>query len=165
MEIRRRVAFASTVTKIHWRGAPAGSILSITITTVAPEQAGLMPATYRVDAERKMVVLTLTGVVTGAELDGVRAQIREDPTFDPSFSVLVDASELNPAALTGATVRERAANVPALPMRIALVAPADAVFGMGRMYQMMTEGSGNVIEVFRGTEEAVAWLTSGGSAR
>lgn len=124
-----------------------------------------MPATYRVDTEQRLVVLTLTGVVTGAELDGVRAQIRQDPAFDPSFPVLVDASELNPAALTSATVRARAANLPAQPMRIALVAPADAVFGIGRMYQMMTEGSGNVIEVFRGTDEAVAWLTSGGSAR
>lgn len=124
-----------------------------------------MPATYRVDTERGLVVLTLTGLVTGTELDEVRGQIGQDPALDRSFSILVDASELNPAALTGAALRARAAVPPPYPRRIAVVAPADAVFGIVRMYQMMTEGSGHVIEVFRGTHEAVAWLASGGSAR
>ena len=123
-----------------------------------------MPATYHLDAERRLVVLTLAGVVTGAELDAVRARIREDPGFDPSFSVLADASALNPAALSGQVVRARAAAPPPGRMRVAIVAPADAVFGIARMYQMMAEGSGNPIGVFRTTGEAMAWLASDGPA-
>lgn len=125
----------------------------------------VMPATYRLDPERRLVVITLAGVVTGAELDEVRTQIREDPAFDPSFSVLVDASELNPAALTGQVVRARAAAPPPGRMRVAVVAPADAVFGIARMYQMMVEGSGKPVGVFRSTDEAMAWLASPGPAR
>ncbi|HEU4557727.1 MAG TPA: hypothetical protein VFS20_07750 [Longimicrobium sp.] len=120
-----------------------------------------MPATYRLETERSLVVLTLTGVVTPAELDAIRARIREDPAFGPSFSVLADASELNPAALTGDAVRARAAKPPIYPMRIAIVAPADVVFGIARMYQMMTEGSGTTVAVFRDPTEAMAWLASG----
>ncbi len=119
-----------------------------------------MPATYRLDQERRLVVFTLAGVVTAAELDAVRARIRADPGFDPSFSVLADASALNPAALTGEVVRARAAAPPPNRMRVAIVAPADAVFGIARMYQMMVEGNGNPIGVFRATDEAMAWLAS-----
>jgi hypothetical protein len=123
-----------------------------------------MPATYRLDTEQRLVLLTLVGVVTGVELDAVRAQIREDPAFDPSFSVLADASALNPAALSGQMVRARAAAPPPGRMRVAIVAPADAVFGIARMYQMMAEGNGNPVGVFRTNEEAMGWLTSGDRA-
>jgi hypothetical protein len=47
---------------------------------------------------------------------------------------------------------------------VAIVAPTDVVFGLARMFQMMSEGRGNHIEVFRGMDDALAWLAGGSGA-
>jgi hypothetical protein len=121
-----------------------------------------MAATYRLDPDRGLVLVTLEGPVTCADLDAFRARLRQDPGYDPTWPALVDASALNPAGLTTNALRARAAEIRPSPVRVAIVAPADVVFGLARMYQMMSEGRGNHIEVFRGMDEALAWLASGG---
>jgi hypothetical protein len=39
------------------------------------------------------------------------------------------------------------------------VVPSDLGFGMGRMYQMLREGQGGQINVFRDIDEARRWVT------
>lgn len=120
-----------------------------------------MPATYELDVERGLLMIELAGVLTGADLEEFSNRLRQDPAFDGTLPALVDASELNPAGLSTDTLRARAAVPRKQPVRVAIVAPADAVFGLARMFQMMSEGRGNHIEVFRGRDEALAWLASG----
>ena len=111
-----------------------------------------------------MLVVTLAGLVTRTELDAFSDKVKRDPAVDPTWPALVDASALNPGAITTEMLRARANRVRANPVRVAIVAPADAVFGLARMFQMMSEGRGNYIEVFRGRPEAMAWLLSGSGA-
>jgi hypothetical protein len=120
--------------------------------------------TYRLDAERRLLVATLAGVVTGDDLDQFARAIQQDPAYDPSWPALVDASTLNPSGISTEMLRARAAVPKPNPIRIAVVAPADVVFGLARMFQMMSEGYGNQIEVFRGAREAMAWLGAPGDA-
>ncbi len=123
-----------------------------------------MPATYRFDDERRLIVITLSGRITGDDLDAFSERLRRDAAYDPSWPALVDASTLNPAGLSTQALRARAAVPRSNPAQVAVVAPADVVFGLARMFQMMSEGRGNHIEVFRGADEAMAWLASGGVA-
>jgi hypothetical protein len=123
-----------------------------------------MAATYRLDAELRLMRVTLQGRVTGDELDAFTQTVKHDPAYDPSWPALVDASELNPAGLSTQVLRARAAVPRRNPTRVAIVAPADVVFGLARMFQMMSEGRGNDIEVFRGMREAMAWLAPGNGA-
>ncbi|HET7228509.1 MAG TPA: hypothetical protein VFJ16_00770 [Longimicrobium sp.] len=111
-----------------------------------------------------MMVVTLAGVVTGTDLDAFSNTVKQDRAVDPTWPALVDASALNPGAITTEMLRERANRVRTNPVRVAIVASADAVFGLARMFQMMSEGRGNHIEVFRGRPEAMAWLMSGSGA-
>jgi len=123
-----------------------------------------MAATYRFDTERRLMMVTLEGRVTGSELDAFTETVKQDAAFEPSWPALVDASGLNPAGLSTQVLRTRAAVPKQNPTRVAIVAPADVVFGLARMFQMMSEGDGNHIEVFRGMDEAMAWLASGNGA-
>lgn len=117
-----------------------------------------MGASYRLDADRRLVLTTLAGVVTEDDLDGLENTMSKDPAFDPTWPVLVNATHLDPAAISAEGLRYRAAQVRPLHHRVAVVAPADVVFGLARMFQMLTEGNGNQIEVFRTPREALAWL-------
>jgi len=120
-----------------------------------------MAVTYRRDLERRLLVVTLAGLVTESDLERLTEQVRNDPSLDPTWAALVDASTLNPAGLTSETLRSRAGIPRPRPVPIAIVAPTDVVFGLARMFQMMSEGQGNRIEVFRYTGDALAWLTTG----
>jgi len=117
-----------------------------------------MSATYRLDHGRRLLVVTLAGLVTAAELDALSSAVRDDPAVDRSWPALVDASTLNPASITTELLRSRASVPRADPVLVAIVAPADVVFGLARMFQMMSEGRGNAIEVFRDSTAALAWL-------
>ena len=44
------------------------------------------------------------------------------------------------------------------PGSLALVAPKDAVYGLLRMFQALSEGQNLDVQVFRTIEEAVEWL-------
>lgn len=123
-----------------------------------------MAANYRIDPERRLMMITLAGRVTGDELDAFSERVRHDPAYDPAWAALVDASEMNPAGLSTQALRARAAVPRRNPTRVAIVAPADVVFGLARMFQMMSEGRGNHIEVFRGMDDALAWLAEGNGA-
>jgi len=120
-----------------------------------------MPANYELDVDRGLLMIELAGVLTGADLEAFSKRLRQDPAFDGTWPALVDASALDPAGLSTETIRARAAVPRKKPVRVAVVAPADAVFGLARMFQMMSEGRGNHIEVFRRRDEALAWLASG----
>jgi hypothetical protein len=125
------------------------------------EQRGVMGVTYRVDVERRLLVVVLAGVVTDRDLDRLSEEVRNDPSVDPAWPVLVDASTLNPSGITAETLRARASVPRPNPVDVAIVAPTDVVFGLARMFQMVSEGRGNHIEVFRYPGEALAWLATG----
>lgn len=120
-----------------------------------------MPANYELDVDRRLLIVELAGVLTGADLEDFSERLRQDPAFEGTWPALVDASELNPAGISTEMLRARAAMPRRQPVRVAVVAPADAVFGLARMFQMMSEGRGNHVEVFRRRDEALAWLASG----
>ena len=120
-----------------------------------------MAVTYRRDPERRLLVVTLAGLVTESDLNRLTDEVRQDATVDPTWSALVDASALNPAGITTEMLRLRASIPRPNPVQIAVVAPTDVVFGLARMFQMMSEGQGNRIEVFRFPGDALAWLATG----
>jgi hypothetical protein len=120
-----------------------------------------MPVTYRVDGERRLLVVTLAGLVTKKDLDELAEAVANDGAVDHSWPALVDASTLSPSGITTGMLRARADITHQEPVPVAVVAPTDVVFGLARMFQMMSEGRGNRVEVFRDTASALAWLAAG----
>jgi hypothetical protein len=92
-----------------------------------------------------------TGVASGLAHDGSR--------FDSSFRQLGDLSDVNLDSLDPAVVREVAASRVFAPgARRALVAPADHVYGLSRIFAAYADTGLQEVKVFRDMPTAERWL-------
>ncbi len=118
-----------------------------------------MPADYVIDAQNRIVHSRAWGEFTEADVHDHRKRLTTDPLFDSTFRQLADFSAVTRLSLTYASVHALTCTDPwDANSRRAFVAPADAVFGMARMYEMLLDGHKGNIAVFRRTEEAERWL-------
>jgi len=100
-------------------------------------------------------------------LDEVVEHFREldrDPECTDRLDVLLDVSEVN-SLPNASQIRAASLEVKKIQKKVrfdacAIVAVTDALFGMLRMFEVMTQDYFRVISVFRATTEAEAWLAS-----
>ncbi len=90
--------------------------------------------------------------------------LQGDDAWEPGFDVLVDVREADVAKISGAGLRT-VAEVIAGYMRglegqskTAILAPHNAMFGLGRMYEAYTSQSPETVQVFRDPQQALSWL-------
>lgn len=122
-----------------------------------------MPMSYRVDPERRIVLTRAWGVLTDQDVLSHKASLLSDPAVQPGMVQLSDVRDIERLDVTPAgvraMVRHDSVNAGRLPgHRLALVANADLVFGMARMYQQTGGHDDRGVGVFRTMEEAEAWL-------
>jgi hypothetical protein len=88
----------------------------------------------------------------------------DDPEYEPGMSKLIDLREADSVGRSGnalTTIGDlltRQYEGSSVTTRIAIVAPADLSFGLGRMYGMLTDDAPQKVGVFRSVEKAVEWL-------
>jgi hypothetical protein len=119
-----------------------------------------VPACYKIDKERRLVLSTHFGVVT---LEGTLAhqeKLLRDPDFDPSFSQLVDLTHVTKLEVPPEGVRRVAQQSIFSPdSRRAILVTANLVFGMARMFEILRESYGEKgICVFRNLDDALEWV-------
>lgn len=122
-----------------------------------------MPINYRIDSEQKIVWTKASGVLTDQELLEHKRRLAQDPNFKSGMRELSDVSEIEklevtPEGITRFVMQDKADVMSLGDFKLAIVASADEVFGMARMYQIFTEKNIPRIGVFRDLEEARAWL-------
>jgi len=118
-----------------------------------------MPMDYVIDAEHRIVYSRAWGEFTKADVLAHRKRLKADPRFDSTFRQLADFSGVTRFAISAASVKALTSSDPwDSEARRAFFAPADAVFGMARMYEMLMGKSTSNIGVFRRIEEAEKWL-------
>lgn len=123
-----------------------------------------MPATLTAVENGRGFRLTGTGVLTGPELIAIKLGLEANPVTTPALAFwLVDLSRVTELQMSSQEVqslveidRRLARLMPSAV--VAVVAPADAVFGMARMWEIMAEGIGWPTGVFRDPGEADAWV-------
>ncbi len=125
-----------------------------------------MPAFYKIDKERRLVLSTGAGVVTKDDLMGHQDRLVEDPDFHPSFSQLWNLTEVTEANLNAADVEMMARRDVFSPnSRRAIVVAKDDHYGLARMFQIHRELSGEGgIRVFRNLDDGLDWIFSQGQA-
>ena len=105
------------------------------------------------------------GVLTTECLDGHRQSLAETLGSQPDRELL-DLRAVEQIDLTGGAVRAEvstdrvqleSSETPADP-KLALVADREVLYGIARMYQILHEGSGLTIEIFRSMEDARQWI-------
>lgn len=123
-----------------------------------------MPASYRIDKQKRLVVSSAFGVLTLDDVLKHQQQLLKDRDFDPSFSQLVDLDEVTEVAMATDDVRRIAEKSIFVPgTRRAVVAQkSDVAFGLSRMFEILRNLKGDQgVRVFRDREKALAWLFSG----
>jgi len=125
-----------------------------------------MPIDYRIDHERKLVLAKGHGTVTDQDVFGYQRDVwsRDDTA---GYDELVDMSEVEHIALPSVDrVRQLASlsadmDAPSLASKLAIIAPQNVAFGLGRMYatyRQMEARSRKHVEVFRSRGKALAFL-------
>jgi hypothetical protein len=125
-----------------------------------------MPIEARADVAQRVIFVRLHGSV-GAE-EFFRHQ--EETVARPDYAGFHELVEVEPTAKldyrSEHEVRALAAlsaksDLPDRTTRLAIVAPNDLHFGLGRMYESfrtMAPGSGREVQVFRSRAEALSWV-------
>lgn len=121
-----------------------------------------MPAFYKIDKERRVVMTTGSGTFTLS--DAVRHQdnLLQDPDFDPSFSQIMDLTHVTRFDIEPDDIRKLAQRTIFSPVsRRAIIVKSDLAYGYGRMFELHRENSGEKgVRVFRTLEEALDWVLS-----
>jgi hypothetical protein len=118
-----------------------------------------MPATHRIDPDKKTIFVEVRGVLTFNDLLSDRNRMRNDPVFNPGFDFLMDLRGVTQFYITGDELRALAVDS-ALDRAVkqAYVVPSDIVFGMARIYSAVSKADPDAVQVFRDMGSARAWL-------
>lgn len=118
-----------------------------------------MPEGHEIDVTRRVVVSRAWGVLSAAEFMAHQIAVGADPSFDPTFTHLVDLRDVTAFDLDTGTIRSKARSSIFRPgVRRAIVAPSDLAFGLARMFGTYAESASQTVAVFRAIEEAEHWL-------
>ena len=119
-----------------------------------------MPAFYKIDKERKLVMSSGSGVLTREDLLGHQERLLKDPEFDPTFSQLLDFTHITKVDITPEDVRLAARKTIFSPQsHRAMLVKDDLQFGLARMFEIHRELNGEKgIRVFRNIDEALDWV-------
>ncbi|HXZ28908.1 MAG TPA: hypothetical protein VEG08_13025 [Terriglobales bacterium] len=123
-----------------------------------------MPVTYQIDAGSRLIRTRCTGQVTLQEVVDHFRELEQDPACPDRPRVFLDLSEVDslpePVQL-GAVIQELERIRPRVRFdACAILATRDALFGMMRMFEAMSESYFRVTRTFRVAGEAEAWLAA-----
>jgi len=125
-----------------------------------------MPIAHRVDHALHLVVAVGHGVVTDADVFGYEHELRAcedargyDELIDMTPVVRIDVP--SPDRVRELAQEAADADLGHPPSRLAIIAPSDITFGLGRMFQahrQLNPRSRKQVGVFRTEAEALAYL-------
>ena len=125
-----------------------------------------MPFSYQLDPSRHMVLSRAWGVLIDEDIEAHYARLAADPGFDPSFRQLCNLMDVTRIDTSAEALRRLAQrSIFSAGTRRALVAAQDAHYGLSRMFKVFCEIEGSLVEVFRDTASAEAWLELGAVRR
>ena len=118
-----------------------------------------MPATYRIDAERRLVLSRVWGVFTAEDLKNHYTTLAADPAFDPTYSQLVDLRDVERVDMDTPVIRRHALERLFHPnAQRALVVSSPHHYELARIYAEFAEYASQNVHVFRDMHDAEEWL-------
>jgi hypothetical protein len=119
-----------------------------------------MPADYTIDKSQRMVFSKAYGILTDQDIISHQEKLRDDPDFDPSFSQLVDCIKVTKAddLSTDAIYELARRHLFGVESKRAFVAPKKLLYGLFRMFQILTNDYPDELVVFKDLTEAREYL-------
>lgn len=122
-----------------------------------------MAIQYTYIPKLKFLLIKISGVLEWEQLKLTAAKIASSSEFPSNVNTLYDMTEMDFSNITA----EFEENVIMFrkqldrgDAKIACVTPSDVGFGMGRMYEVLSDQLPQQVRVFRKLEDAQNWLTS-----
>ncbi len=118
-----------------------------------------MPVTYDIDKTNKIVFANATGEFTAEDFRIHNRRLADDLDFDPHYDVLFDLRSITEFRISSGQVRTFAtAHIFHKTARRAYLVPTKEVYGMVRMFSLLSDFDSDVIQIFRDMAEARSWL-------
>jgi hypothetical protein len=118
---------------------------------------------YQLLPERALAVVHASGDVDALEILAEGARMFAESDWQAGFSILLDYRRITSFAADSEQIRkiveQDSNNAPVLEgSRCAVVADKDYVYGLARMWEILSESSALQTMVFRDHDQALAWL-------
>ena len=119
-----------------------------------------MSAEYKIDKSQRMVFSVAYGILTDLDINSHQEKLRDDPDFDPGFSQLVDCTDVTKADdLSTDGIYELARrHLFGAESKRAFVAPKKLLYGLFRMFQILTNDYPDELVVFEDLTKARKFL-------
>jgi hypothetical protein len=118
-----------------------------------------MPASYEIDATRRLVISRAWGVLTAHEVSEHYREIAAERAFDPSFAQLADLRAVELIAIEPPALgREALETVFSSRSPRAFVTGTSSQYEVARMYGAYAHFARQNVRVFRNKEDAERWL-------
>jgi cystathionine beta-lyase family protein involved in aluminum resistance len=123
-----------------------------------------MPLFYKIDKERKLVLITGSDYIALRDVLTVQEKFRNDPNFDLTFAQLIDLTHVKKLDLNATEIKQIADNAVPLPgIRRAFIVSDDTAFRFAQMYKSYREeAQDSATRVFRELDQALHWVLSEG---
>ena len=121
-----------------------------------------MPVRYTIDKERRLILSTMSGVLTAEDIWGHQKALAKDPDFDGSLSQISDFTQVTKMELTEQDVQKFAeASVFDHDARRAIIVKDRFSFGLARMFEVLRGDKGDKgVVVFADYDEGLKWILS-----
>ena len=118
-----------------------------------------MPAEYKINKFLGVVCSSAHGTLIENEAYSHQDKLRNDPAFDPSFSQLADFTKVTQVDLSTNAIHHLAERNPfGIGSKRAFVTPKDMMYGLARMFQILTDNHLDELMIFRDIQEARKYL-------
>ena len=119
-----------------------------------------MPFNYSIDADRSLVVVELTGSLTGDELLQLQGELLANPAFDPAMRQICDIRSGDVSGVSTDAVKLIASrSIEGMVRgRRAIVASPGLCYGLSRMFSAYADADEDTTEVFSEMAEAWRWI-------
>ena len=108
-----------------------------------------MPASYKVDKELRRVTAIGLGRLTLCDALAHQESLRKDPDFDPSFSQLMDLTQVTQYDIDSNDIHKLTHRGVFSPTsRGAILVEGDLGYGFGRMFEILRENAGESESAF-----------------
>jgi len=119
----------------------------------------------KIDKDRRLAQIKATGSVNVLELKEIFLEIVGHEEWQAGFYMLCDYSEIENFDVSSQDIEDIAEWLTSIDAligdgRCAVVASKDSVYGMSRMWEILSSDRSQHICVFRQINDAVAWLGS-----
>ena len=122
-----------------------------------------MPVTYKINSSKNITLVKGTGKVTARELFEVMRNRAGNNRHNPDYDMLCDFRkvtqvDIQPEELSNLLSTDARLHLFSAGRKVAVVASTNIVYGVARMYEMLSEQLPQQIMVFREMDKAKEWL-------